>query len=77
LELNRKEVIIFKYPKDSQVIDDAEPKKKFRFLAIRRGDPKTVAIIQGSAKHKQTHKLPTPPTIEKITSNQYQSILPT
>ena len=76
MELNRKEVVIFKYSKDAKVIYDAEPKKEFGFLAIRRGNPEAVSIIQGSAKHKQAHKLPTPPTIEEITGNQYQSILP-
>jgi hypothetical protein len=76
LELYCKEVVIFKYAKNTEIIDNAEPKKEFGFLSIRRSNPEAVGIVQRSAKHKQPHKLPTPPTIEEVTGNQYQSILP-
>jgi hypothetical protein len=76
LKLNHEEVVIFKNPKDTEIIDYAEPKKEFGFLSIGRSNPETVGIIQGCTEHKQAHKLPTPPTIKEITGNQDQSILP-
>jgi hypothetical protein len=75
LKLFGKEIIVFEDGKNTQVIDDAEPKEKLGFISVFGKNKKAIDVIQQGAEHEQPHEFPAPPTIKKIACSQYQSIL--
>jgi hypothetical protein len=76
LELSGKEIVVLENSEDPEVIDDAQPKKKFSLSPVGRGHHETIKKIQQGTQCQEPHELVTPPSVEEIAGSQDQQVLP-
>jgi hypothetical protein len=67
--------MVLEYEKDTEVVDDAQPKEEFGPPLVRRIHKEPEAVIQYRAQHKECQEFPAPPSIEEIAGSDQEGVL--